>query len=91
MAKKLLSLDDCKARERTSHAYTSAELHAHEREARVAGQRVEMWMRAHTIRLSVAKVLRGKEAGPAAWRALPADAAACQNRVRTLKRVVAGA
>ncbi|HEY4092162.1 MAG TPA: MobA/MobL family protein [Luteibacter sp.] len=90
VAKKLLSLGDYKARERTAHADMSTELHAHEREARVAGQRVEMWTRAHTIRLSVAKVLRVKEAGPAAWRALLADAAACEDRVRTLKRVVAG-
>ena len=90
LAKKLLSLGDYKSRERTAHAEMSAELHAHERAARVAGQRVEMWTRAHTIRLSVAKVLRGNEAGPAAWRALLADAAACEDRVRTLKRVVAG-
>jgi hypothetical protein len=90
VAKKLLSLGDYKSRERTALAEMSAELHVHQREARVAGQRVEMWTRAHTIRLSVAKVLRGKEAGPAAWRALLADAAACEDRVRTLKRVVAG-
>jgi MobA/MobL family protein len=90
VAKNLLSLGDYKARERTAHADMSTELHAHEQAARVAGQRVEMWTRAHTIRLSVAKVLRGKDAGPTAWRALLADAAACEDRVRTLKRVVAG-
>jgi hypothetical protein len=90
LAKKLLSLGDYKARERTALAEMSAELDVHEREARVAASRAQSWATSHALRVWASKTLGGKTAAPAPWRAFIEDAAACQDRVRTLKRVVAG-
>ena len=90
VARKLLSLGEYRERERTAHADMSTELYSQEQEARAAAGRAHSWATSHALRVWASKTLGGKTAAPTPWRALIEDAAACEDRVRTLKRVVAG-